>query len=97
MDDHRTSLDNDLDFLAGQMAAMETLLQAIFSALPDKLTARDRFIDEAASALVSMPKADMPEPARVGYAMRADAIREWTKALLSTDEAPPRIDEIGVA
>lgn len=63
-------------FLAGQLAALETVTQALFLTHPDKAIVARTFKNETSkNELLSLPK--MPVAFREGYSDRAKRISAW--------------------
>lgn len=76
-----------LQFVSGQLAALETLVQSLYLAHPDKELVQRIFIDESAAAVPALGP-PTPIPFRDGYVQRAEAITAYLDAGRTREEAP---------
>ena len=76
-----------LQFVSGQLAALETLVQSLYLAHPDKELVQRIFTAESSEAAPAL-EPPTPVPFRDGYVQRAEAITAYLEAGRSRAEAP---------
>lgn len=76
-----------VQYATGQMAALETMVHALFLAHPNKEAVREFFTERSAATTTLI--ADAPQPFRDGYRDRSSAISQVYLGTGAPREVPP--------